>query len=148
MLSRVNFQVIQITRDENNNISEQKVVSTGTSNADNTITFRPIGYKSAELGTELSRTYEYIVKEVRPDANIVTGRSGYGKRQPQDIGISAVRLGNEVGTHEVYIATQSQVITISHRAQSRSLFAEGAISAAEFLIGKPAGLYGMKDLVG
>ena len=88
------------------------------------------------------------IKEVRPEANIVTGRSGYGKRQPQDIGISAVRLGNEVGTHEVYIATQSQVITISHRAQSRSLFAEGAISAAEFLTGKPAGLYGMKDLVG
>ena len=88
------------------------------------------------------------IKQVRPDANIVCGRSGYGKRQPQDIGISAVRLGNEVGTHEVYIATGSQVITISHRAQSRSLFAEGAISAAEFLIGKPAGLYGMKDLVG
>ena len=88
------------------------------------------------------------IREVRPDANIVTGRSGYGKRQPQDIGISAVRLGNEVGTHEVYIATGSQVITISHRAQSRSLFAEGAISAAEFLIGKPAGLYGMQDLVG
>ncbi len=88
------------------------------------------------------------IKEVRPDAEIVCGRSGFGKRQPQDIGISAVRLGNEVGTHEVYIATQSQVITITHRAQSRSLFAEGAISAAEFLVGKGPGLYGMKDLVG
>ena len=88
------------------------------------------------------------IKEVRPNANIVLGRSGYGKRQPQDIGISAVRLGNEVGTHEVYIATQSQVITITHRAQSRSLFAEGAISAAEFLVGQEPGLYGMADLVG
>ena len=65
--TQFHFQVIQITRDENNNITEQKVVSTGTSNADNTITFRPIGYKSAELGSALSRTYEYIVKEVRPD---------------------------------------------------------------------------------
>ena len=87
------------------------------------------------------------IKTVRPDANIVCGRSGYGKRQPQDIGISAVRLGNEVGTHEVHIATGSQVLTITHRAQSRSLFAEGAISAAEFLISQEPGLYSMADLV-
>ena len=87
------------------------------------------------------------IKEVRPDANYVLGRSGYGKRQPQDIGISAVRLGNEVGTHEIYIATQSQRLTLSHRAQSRSLFAEGALSAAEWLAGKGPGLYNMKDLI-
>ncbi len=87
------------------------------------------------------------IKEVRPDANYVLGRSGYGKREPNDIGISAVRLGNEVGTHEVYISTQSQRLTLSHRAQNRSLFAEGAISAAEWLIDQEAGLYDMKDLL-
>ena len=87
------------------------------------------------------------IKEVRPDAELVLGRSGYGKRQPDDIGISAVRMGNEVGTHEVYIATQSQRIKLEHRAQSRSLFAEGAISAAEFLIGQPAGFYDMSSMV-
>ena len=86
------------------------------------------------------------IKEVRPEANYVLGRSGYGKREPQDIGISAVRLGNEVGTHEIFISTQSQVLTLTHRAQSRSLFAEGAISAAEFLEGKEPGLYGMNDI--
>ena len=88
------------------------------------------------------------IKEVRPDSRIVEGRSGHAKREPQDIGISAVRLGNEVGTHEVYIATQTQRIKLEHAAQSRSLFAEGAVRAAEFLIEKGPGLYGMKDLIG
>ena len=88
------------------------------------------------------------IKEVRPDSSLVEGRSGHGKRQPQDIGISAVRLGNEVGTHEIYIATQTQRIKLEHMAQSRSLFAEGAVRAAEFLIEKGPGLYGMKDLIG
>ena len=88
------------------------------------------------------------VKAVRPDAELVLGRSGSGKRQPQDIGISAVRLGNEVGTHEIYIATQTQRIMLQHRAEDRALFAEGAIAAAEFLISQPAGLYDMTSLVG
>ena len=87
------------------------------------------------------------IKEVRPDANLVLGRSGQGKRQPQDIGISAVRLGNEVGTHDIYISTQSQCIKLEHRAQSRSLFAEGAISAAEFLVKQGPGLYNMSNIV-
>ncbi|MBQ9890162.1 MAG: 4-hydroxy-tetrahydrodipicolinate reductase [Firmicutes bacterium] len=87
------------------------------------------------------------IKEVRPDAEFVLGRSGSGKRQPQDIGISAVRLGNEVGTHEIYIATKSQRIKLEHRAESRSLFAEGAVSAAEFLIKQAPGFYDMSSLV-
>ncbi len=86
------------------------------------------------------------IKEERPEAEFVLGRSGHGKRKKQDIGISAVRLGNEVGTHEIYIATESQVLTLTHRAQSRDLFAEGAISAAEFLIKQGPGFYGMEDL--
>ena len=86
------------------------------------------------------------IKEERPEAEFVLGRSGHGKRKKQDIGISAVRLGNEVGTHEVYIATESQVITLTHRAQSRDLFAEGAVSAAEFLVMQGPGFYGKDDL--
>jgi len=87
------------------------------------------------------------VKEVRPDSEIVTGRSGLKKREPNDIGVSAVRLGNVVGIHEVLIGTQNQTITLKHEAHSRALFAEGAVSAAEFLVGKAPGLYNMKDLV-
>lgn len=87
------------------------------------------------------------IKEVRPDSVIVNGRAGYGKRDAKEIGISAVRMGNEAGTHEIYIATQNQRLKLEHRAQSRSLFAEGAVSAAEFLIKQGPGLYGMKDLI-
>ena len=99
----------------------------------------------APSGTALAIAKE--LQTVRTDAEIVTGRSGMGKRKPTDIGISAVRMGNIVGIHEVLIGTQNQTITLKHEAHSRALFAEGALSAAEFLVGKPAGLYDMKSIV-
>ena len=88
------------------------------------------------------------LQEVRPGAQITTGRSGYGKRTPNEIGIQAVRLGNVVGIHEVLISTGTQTITLKHEAHSRALFAEGALDAAAFLIGKGPGLYDMNDLIG
>ena len=87
------------------------------------------------------------IRDVRPEAYPVTGRSGYRKRTADEIGIHAVRMGNIVGEHEVIIGTPNQTITLKHEAHSRALFAEGALAAASFLIGKPAGLYGMNDLV-
>ena len=88
------------------------------------------------------------IQEVRPEATLALGRSGMGKRTKEEIGIQAVRIGNVVGTHEVLIGTQNQTITLKHEAHSRALFAEGALAAVEFLAGKPAGLYGMDDLLG
>ena len=86
--------------------------------------------------------------EVRPEATVVTGRSGYGKRTPEEIGVHAIRMGNIVGEHEVIIGTPNQTITLKHEAHDRALFAEGALAAAEFLCkGLPAGLYDMTDLV-
>ena len=87
------------------------------------------------------------IREVRPAAYPVTGRSGHSKRTADEIGIHAIRMGNIVGEHEVIIGTPNQTITLKHEAHSRALFAEGALAAAAFLIGKPAGLYDMKDLV-
>ena len=87
------------------------------------------------------------VKEVRPEARAVTGRSGQGKREPQDVGIQAIRMGNIVGVHEVMICTQNECITLKHQAFSRGVFAEGSLKAAAFLAGKPAGIYDMKDLL-
>ncbi len=84
---------------------------------------------------------------VRPNATVVTGRSGYGKRTPEEIGIHAVRMGNIVGEHQVMIGTPNQTITLTHQAHDRALFAEGALAAAEFICTKPAGLYNMTDLV-
>lgn len=85
--------------------------------------------------------------EARPDANMVLGRSGHAKREKKDIGIHAVRMGNVVGEHEVFIATDTETITLKHEAHSRSLFAEGAVVAAAFLVGKGAGMYNMRDMV-
>ena len=56
-------------------------------------------------------------------------------------------MGNIVGEHEVIIGTDTQTITLKHEAASRSLFAEGAIAAAEFIIGREAGMYDMNDLI-
>ena len=87
------------------------------------------------------------IREVRPEAEVVTGRSGHGKRTPNEIGIHAIRIGNIVGEHEVMIGTASQTITLKHEAHSRALFAEGALAAAAFLQGKPAGLYDMNSMI-
>ena len=88
------------------------------------------------------------VREARPELSPHTGRSGHGKREPSEIGIHAVRIGNVVGRHEVIFSTGSETVTITHEAHSRSLFAAGALVAAEFLVGRPAGLYTMKEVLG
>ena len=85
--------------------------------------------------------------DVRPEAYVNLGRSGQGKRDTNEIGIHAIRMGNIVGEHEVIVGTENQTITLKHEAHSRALFAEGALAAAAFLVGCPAGLYDMKSLV-
>ena len=86
--------------------------------------------------------------EVRDDASVNLGRSGHGKRTREEIGVHSVRMGNIVGIHEVMVGTENQTITLKHEAHNRALFAEGALAAAEFIIGLDAGLYDMNSLVG
>jgi 4-hydroxy-tetrahydrodipicolinate reductase len=69
-------------------------------------------------------------------------------RPADEIGISAVRGGTIVGEHEVIFAGTDEVIEFKHTAYSRAVFGKGAISAAIFLAGKPAGLYDMSDVIG
>ncbi len=69
------------------------------------------------------------------------------KRSKDEIGIHSVRGGTIVGVHEVIFAGQDEVVTISHNAQSRALFATGALSAAAFMKGKTSGMYDMNDVV-
>ena len=69
-------------------------------------------------------------------------------RPDTEIGISAVRVGTIVGDHDVIFAGTDEVITFSHRAYSRAVFAKGAVSAAKFIKGKGAGMYDMSDVVG
>lgn len=87
------------------------------------------------------------ISTVREKAYYIFGRNGQRKREKDEIGISSIRLGNIVGEHEVIIGTDTQTITLKHEAHTRALFAEGAVSAAEFMCGKPAGLYNMNDIV-
>ena len=70
------------------------------------------------------------------------------KRDPKEIGIQSVRGGSIVGEHDVIFAGQDEVITISHTAYSRAIFAKGAVAAAKFLAGKTSGLYDMADVIG
>ncbi|MBR2499848.1 MAG: 4-hydroxy-tetrahydrodipicolinate reductase [Clostridia bacterium] len=68
------------------------------------------------------------------------------KRDKNEIGIHAVRGGTIVGEHDVIFAGNNEIIEINHRATSREIFATGALKAAEFIYGKPSGMYSMKDL--
>ena len=87
------------------------------------------------------------IRSVRENAVKKLGRSGIGKREKNEIGIHAVRMGNIAGIHEVIVGTENQTVTLRHEAHSRALFAEGALAAAEFIIGKGPGLYSMTDLI-
>lgn len=69
------------------------------------------------------------------------------KRDQKEIGISSVRGGTIVGDHQVIFAGLDEVIEFRHTAYSRSIFGKGALEAAKFLTGKPAGMYGMGDVI-
>jgi 4-hydroxy-tetrahydrodipicolinate reductase len=68
-------------------------------------------------------------------------------RAANEIGIHSVRGGTIVGEHEVIFAGNDEVVTITHSAASREVFARGALRAATFILGKPAGLYNMNDII-
>lgn len=69
------------------------------------------------------------------------------KRPKKEIGISTVRGGSIVGEHEILFAGTDEVIELKHTAYSKAIFGRGAVTAAKFLAGKPAGLYGMSDAI-
>ncbi|MBO4330842.1 MAG: 4-hydroxy-tetrahydrodipicolinate reductase [Oscillospiraceae bacterium] len=87
------------------------------------------------------------IASVRPDSKPVFGRSGRHKRESGEIGIHSLRMGNVVGEHEVIIDACSETLVLTHKANDRAMFADGALSAAEFIVGRPAGLYGMEQLI-
>ncbi|MBQ4397538.1 MAG: 4-hydroxy-tetrahydrodipicolinate reductase [Clostridia bacterium] len=69
------------------------------------------------------------------------------KREKNEIGIHSVRGGTIVGVHEVVFAGHDEIVTLTHTAQSRGVFASGAVNAAIYMTGKPAGLYDMGDVI-
>ena len=87
------------------------------------------------------------IKEVRPNAYENCGRAGEGKRTKDEIGISALRMGNVVGIHEVHICTGTQTLTLKHEASTRAMLADGAVDAAKFMTGKAKGMYNMESIL-
>ena len=68
-------------------------------------------------------------------------------REPGSIGYASLRGGSVAGEHTVILATDGERIELGHRAENRMIFARGALAAARFLVGKPAGLYSMRDVI-
>ncbi len=69
------------------------------------------------------------------------------KREPGTIGFASLRGGSVAGEHVVIFAADGERIELTHRAENRMIFARGALAAARFLVGKPAGLYSMRDVI-
>ena len=89
------------------------------------------------------------INQVRNDSMqyVYDRHSQRKKREKQEIGLHSVRGGTIVGEHQVIFAGQSEVITLSHSAQSKELFAAGAVNAAVFMAGKASGLYDMSHMI-
>lgn len=103
--------------------------------------------KDAPSGTALMLA-DSVNAVFNGEKTYVDGRSGIvGARDKKEIGMHAVRGGTIVGEHEVMFAGEDEIITITHSARSKRVFAVGAIRAAKFLHGKGAGRYEMKDLL-
>lgn len=82
-------------------------------------------------------------------AHVATyGREGIGGgRNPGQIGVHALRMGEVVGEHDVHFAAPAEILTFSHRALSRDTFAAGALRAAKWIYGRAPGFYGMQDVL-
>lgn len=102
----------------------------------------------APSGTALALA-EAVNEPLDNEYEFVYDRSQRREQRPKkEIGISAVRGGTIVGEHEIIFAGQDEVIELKHTAYSRAIFGKGAVSAALYMAGKPAGMYDMSDVIG
>jgi len=97
-------------------------------------------------GTAL--TIANALVDASPCREILKGRKPEdGRREPNQIGIHSIRGGAGTGDHSVYFLMDGETIELKHSSHGREIFARGALQAAKWLIGKRAGLYGMKDMI-
>ncbi len=106
--------------------------------------------KDAPSGT--ARTLAGILANVRRQELAKVARHGreglVGERTTEEIGIHALRGGDVVGDHTVIFAAPGERVELAHKASSRETFARGSLRAAKWIVGKPAGLYDMQDVLG
>lgn len=103
--------------------------------------------KDAPSGTAYMLA-ESVNEAFNGSKNYVCGREGMvGARSKKELGIHAIRGGTIVGEHEVMFAGEDEIITVSHSARSKKVFAAGALKAAKFIKGKPYGRYDMQNVI-
>jgi 4-hydroxy-tetrahydrodipicolinate reductase len=103
--------------------------------------------KDAPSGTALH--FARIVQEAMGGGDLRHGREGLtGERPRTEIGLHALRVGDNVGEHTIVFSTLGETLELTHRGHSRDSYAKGALAAAKFLAGKPPGRYTMNDVLG
>ena len=106
------------------------------------------GYNSVDPSGTALMIADAVSDTLEQEPQYVYDRHAYRKkRSKNEIGIHSVRGGTIVGEHEVIFAGHDEVVTISHSAQSKEVFAEGAVNAAAFLASQKAGMYDMGNLL-
>lgn len=90
-----------------------------------------------------------VAKKLDAERVVTHGRSGQVGARPRDeVGVMALRGGDVVGEHTLYLVGEGERLELTHRATDRSIFARGAVRAAHWVVGRPAGLYDMADVMG
>ena len=103
--------------------------------------------KDSPSGTALH--FAHIVQEAMGQSELRHGREGLvGERPRGEIGMHALRVGDNVGEHTIIFSTLGETLELTHRGHTRDSYARGALLAAKFLAGKPAGRYSMDDVLG
>ena len=102
--------------------------------------------KDSPSGTAMQ--FAEIIREVQ-GGHFIHGREGFvGERKPEEIGVHAVRGGDNVGEHTIIFTTLGETLELVHKGHSRDSYARGALLAAKFLANRPAGRYTMNDVLG
>jgi 4-hydroxy-tetrahydrodipicolinate reductase len=103
--------------------------------------------KDSPSGTAVH--FAKIVQDVMGQTELCHGREGLvGERSPSEIGVHAIRAGDNVGEHTIIFSALGETLELVHKSSSRDSYARGALEAAKFLAGKPAGRYSMEDVLG
>lgn len=103
--------------------------------------------KDSPSGTALH--FAKLIQDVQGQTTLQYGREGMiGERTEQEIGMHSVRAGDNVGEHAIIFSTLGETMELVHKGHSRDAYARGALQAAKYLAGRPAGRYAMTDVLG
>jgi 4-hydroxy-tetrahydrodipicolinate reductase len=105
--------------------------------------------KKVDSPSGTARRLAEAARAARPELSELHARKGdVGARKNDELGVFGIRGGDVIGDHTVYLLGSGERLELTHRAASRDLFAQGALFAARFVVGKPPGRYTLKDALG